>query len=81
MENTFVNCYIYWNSCIVYLLLWFEKAPSFTHNPFELFWPLSAVMIDWIIMGNPLSIPQLSGAVILLASMTILTQERSNERS
>ena len=57
-----------------------KKLPASHTTLFELFWPLSAVMIDWIIIGNPLSIPQLSGAVILLASMTILTQERFNER-
>ena len=57
-----------------------KKLPASHTTLFELFWPLSAVMIDWIIIGNPLSIPQLSGAVILLASMTILSQERPNER-
>jgi len=57
-----------------------KKLPASHTTLFELFWPLSAVMIDWIIVGSPLSIPQLSGAVILLASMTILSQERSNER-
>tara|TARA_Y100001970_G_scaffold55074_1_gene69805 strand:+ start:1144 stop:2046 length:903 start_codon:yes stop_codon:yes gene_type:complete len=57
-----------------------KKLPASHTTLFELFWPLSAVIIDWIIIGNPLSIPQLSGAVILLASMTILTQESSNER-
>ena len=57
-----------------------KKLPASHTTLFELFWPLSAVMIDWIIIRNPLSIPQLSGAVILLASMTILSQERLNER-
>ena len=57
-----------------------KKLPASHTTLFELFWPLSAVIIDWIIIGNPLSISQLSGAVILLISMTILTQERSNER-
>ena len=57
-----------------------KNLPASHTTLFELFWPLSAVIIDWIIMGNPLSISQLSGALILLASMTILTQERSNER-
>ena len=57
-----------------------KKLPASHTTLFELFWPLSAVMIDWIIIRNPLSIPQLSGAVILLASMTILSQEKFNER-
>ena len=57
-----------------------KKLPASHTTLFELFWPLSAVIIDWIVMGNSLSIPQLSGAIILLASMTILSQERTNER-
>ena len=57
-----------------------KKLPASHTTLFELFWPLSAVMIDWIIIRNPLSIPQLFGAVILLASMTILSQEKPNER-
>ena len=57
-----------------------KKLPASHTTLFELFWPLSAVIIDWIIMGNPLSMTQLSGAIILLVSMTILTQERSNGR-
>ena len=57
-----------------------KKLPASHTTLFELFWPLSAVVIDWIIMGNPLSLPQLSGAVILLTSMSILSQEGSNER-
>ena len=58
-----------------------ENIPASHTTLFELFWPLSAVLIDWIIIGNPLSTSQLSGAVILLASMTFLTQEEANERS
>ena len=58
-----------------------KNLPASHTTLFELFWPLSAVIIDWVIMGNPLSASQLSGAVILLASMTFLTQEKANERS
>tara|TARA_X000001036_G_scaffold368602_1_gene354322 strand:+ start:304 stop:1221 length:918 start_codon:yes stop_codon:yes gene_type:complete len=58
-----------------------NKLPASYTTLFELFWPLSAVVIDWLIRGKPLSFAQLLGAVILLTSMTILTQESSNERS
>lgn len=58
-----------------------KKLPASHTTLFELFWPLSAVIIDWVIIGNALSTPQLSGAIMLLASMTILSQERSNERA
>ena len=58
-----------------------NRLPASHTTLFELFWPLSAVIIDWIIKGEPLSFPQLLGAIILLTSMTILTQENSNERT
>ena len=58
-----------------------NKLPASYTTLFELFWPLSAVVIDWLIRGKPLSFAQLLGAVILLTSMTVLTQENSNERS
>ena len=57
-----------------------KNLPASHTTLFELFWPLSAVVIDWIIIRSPLSASQLSGAVILLASMTFLTQEKANER-
>ena len=58
-----------------------NKLPASYTTLFELFWPLSAVVIDWQVKGKPLSFTQLLGAVILLSSMTILTQLNSNERS
>ena len=56
-----------------------NKLPASHTTLFELFWPLSAVIIDWIKNGNPLSSFQLLGAVMLLSSVTILTQEKSDE--
>ena len=58
-----------------------KKLPASYTTLFELFWPLSAVIIDWLIRGKPLSLAQLIGAFILLVSMTILTQEKTNERT
>jgi len=58
-----------------------KNLPASYTTLFELFWPLSAVIIDWLIRGKPLSLAQLIGAFILLASMTILTQEKTNERT
>ena len=58
-----------------------NKLPASYTTLFELFWPLSAVVIDWLVRGKPLSFTQLLGAVILLTSMTVLTQENLNERS
>ena len=46
---------------------------------YELVWPLSAVLIDWLIRGNTLSLAQMIGAIILISSITILTKENSSE--
>ena len=42
---------------------------------YELFWPLSAVTLDWAVRGQFLSISQLVGALMLLTSMVILSKE------
>ena len=46
---------------------------------YELVWPLSAVLIDWLIRGKTLSLAQMIGAIILVLSITILTRENSSE--
>ena len=52
-----------------------------THLPashatiYELFWPFSAVAIDWFIRGRVLSISQMLGGVILLTAIIFLTRE------
>ena len=46
---------------------------------YELVWPLSAVLIDWLIRGKTLSLAQMIGAIILVSSITILTKENSSE--
>ena len=46
---------------------------------YELVWPLSAVLIDWLIQGKTLALVQMIGAIILLSSATILTKENSSE--
>jgi len=56
-----------------------NKLPASHTTLFELFWPLSAVIIDWIRNGEPLAFMQLLGAAFLLLSTTLLMQENSNE--
>ena len=46
---------------------------------YELVWPLSAVLIDWLIRGKTLSLAQMIGAIILVSSITILTKENSSD--
>lgn len=57
-----------------------KNIPASHATIFELFWPLSAVLIDWIINENTLSVMQLTGAIMLLGSMTILSNEKTNEK-
>ena len=56
-----------------------NKLPASHTTLFELFWPLSAVIIDWIRNGEPLAFMQLLGAAFLLLSTTLLAKENSNE--
>ena len=58
-----------------------NKIPASHTTLFELFWPLSAVIIDWIKNGEPLSMTQFLGAGMLLSSVTFLTQESTNGQS
>ena len=57
-----------------------KNIPASHATIFELFWPLSAVLIDWVINGKTLSVMQLTGAIMLLGSMTILSNEKTNEK-
>ena len=56
-----------------------QKLPASHTTIYELAWPLSAVFLDWSLKGEMLNSIQLIGAVILLASMAILTKENSGE--
>ena len=43
---------------------------------YELFWPLSAVAIDWIVRGRVLSPVQFIGGAVLIISIILLTREQ-----
>ena len=55
-----------------------NKLPASHATLYELFWPLSAVGLDWFIRGNFLSLPQWVGAILLLGAIIILTRETNN---
>ena len=55
-----------------------NKLPASHATLYELFWPLSAVGLDWFIRGNILSLPQWVGAILLLGSIILLTRETNN---
>ena len=44
---------------------------------YELFWPLSAVAMDWYIRGNMMSGVQWIGAALLLCAIIFLSREDS----
>ena len=46
---------------------------------YELFWPLSAVAIDWVIRGRILSPVQIFGGTVLIISIILLTQEQKKQ--
>ena len=55
-----------------------NKLPASHATLYELFWPLSAVGLDWFIRGNILSLTQWVGAILLLGSIILLTRETKN---
>lgn len=55
-----------------------NKLPASHATLYELFWPLSAVGLDWFIRGNILSLTQWVGAILLLGSILLLTRETNN---
>ena len=46
---------------------------------YELFWPLSAVAIDWIVRGRILSPVQFIGGALLIISIILLTREQQKQ--
>ena len=46
---------------------------------YELFWPLSAVAIDWIVRGRVLSPVQYIGGAVLIISIILLTREQKKQ--
>ena len=56
-----------------------QKLAASHTTIYELVWPLSAVLLDWLMKGKTLSLTQMIGAIILLSSMTILIKENSSE--
>ena len=44
---------------------------------YELVWPLSGVLMDWLIRCKTLSLAQMIGAIILVSPVTILTKNSS----
>lgn len=52
-----------------------QNLPASHTTIYELAWPLSALLLDWAVRGQLLNATQLLGALILLVSMIILSNE------
>lgn len=56
-----------------------KQVPATHATIYELFWPLSAVIIDWVIRGKVLSPPQMAGGILILLSTLLLPRNGSNK--
>ena len=52
-----------------------QNLPASHTTIYELAWPLSALLLDWAVRGQLLNATQLLGALILLVSMIVLSNE------
>lgn len=58
-----------------------KKVPASHATIYELFWPLTAVIFDWILKGHVLQPMQILGALLLLGASFVLPREtQSNNR-
>ena len=55
-----------------------KRVPASIATLFELFWPLTAISLDYIFNGNTLSAKQLLGCVILLLSLFFIVKNRKS---
>ncbi len=54
-----------------------NHLPASHATIYELFWPLTAVGLDWFIRGRTLNLVQIIGAIVLLTAILLLPRERS----
>tara|TARA_Y100001970_G_C14200229_1_gene840672 strand:- start:315 stop:1202 length:888 start_codon:yes stop_codon:yes gene_type:complete len=82
MENYKTIIIIVFTSGSIALLIYYYGLQSLkaSHTTiYELVWPLSAVLLDWLLKAKTLSLFQMIGGLILISSVAILTKEHSNE--
>lgn len=53
-----------------------KHLPASHTTIYELFWPLSAIFIDWFFRGRAMSPAQAAGSIVLLTAIVMLTRER-----
>lgn len=52
-----------------------QRVPASRSTLLELTWPVSAVLIGYIFLGERLTITQLVGSIVLIATMTMIARE------
>ena len=55
-----------------------KNIPASHATLYELFWPLSAMFIDWFYRSRTLELAQIVGAILLLSSIILLTRDNNN---
>ena len=53
-----------------------KHVPASHSTIYELFWPLSAIALDWFIRGRLMSVAQAVGAIVLLTAIILLSKEQ-----
>ena len=70
------------SSCSIALFIYYyglNHLPASHVTIYELFWPLSAVTIDWFIYERVMTAYQFIGAIILLTSIILLSNENTTD--
>ena len=55
-----------------------KNVPASHATLYELFWPLSAMFIDWFFRSRTLELAQIIGAILLLGSTILLTRDHND---
>ena len=55
-----------------------KNVPASHATLYELFWPLSAMFIDWFFRSRTLELAQIIGAILLLGSTILLTRDNND---
>ena len=58
-----------------------KKVPASKATIFEMFWPISAVIIDWVFFDHALTWSQLMGAALMLTAIYQVSQRRDSVKA
>ncbi len=58
-----------------------KKIPASIATLFELFWPLTAILLDYIVYGHTLTATQLAGCAVLILALFFIVRDREKALS